>query len=150
MNGAASKSSPALHTEHGMARMTQLFCLAWRADPQPLLGAVTPVQPGLLSGPLFQLVSCTALHSKSCFLPWNVKTQAKQLRVSALASIYPLQQGFAGGGMENCIMKMCLLQLEICARFPAWRGMGQCPSFCRQPHRGGGKAACICCQKWVC
>lgn len=30
-----------------------------------------------------------------------MKTQAKQLRVSALVTIYPLQQGFAGGGLEN-------------------------------------------------
>lgn len=106
--------------------------------------------PGLLPGPLFQLISWTALHLKPWFLSWNVKTQAKQLRVSALITIYPLQQGFAGGGLENSIMKMCLLQLEIPAQFPAWRGMGQCPSFCQQSHRGGGKAAPICCQKWMC
>lgn len=79
MNVAASKSSPDLKTEHGLAGVTQLFWLAWRADPQPLLGALTPVQPGLLSGPLFQLISCTALHLKSCFLSSSVKTQAKQL-----------------------------------------------------------------------
>lgn len=89
MNVAASKS-PALNTEHSLAGITQLFRLAWRADPQLLLGAVTPVQPGLLSGPLFQLIICTALHPKSYFLSWNVKTQAKQLRVSALVTIYPL------------------------------------------------------------
>lgn len=104
---------------------------------------------GFRSGPLFQLISCTALHPKSCFLSSNVKAQAKQLRVSALVTIYPRQQGFAGGGLENSIMKTCLLQLGISAEFPARRGMGQSPS-CRQSHRGGGKAARICCQKWTC
>lgn len=46
---------------------------------------------------------CRTLHLKSCFFSWNVKTQTKQFRVSILVTVYPLQVGFDGGGMENSI-----------------------------------------------
>lgn len=167
-------------------------------------------EPGLLSGPLFWLVSCTALQPKSCFLHWNVKTQSKQFRVSASVTIYPLQRGFDGeqhhedtssarhhfslGIREGPISPrgtasqssatgiealwgwaplwpppntlhpaakkgpvaawamVCLRQVEIFAHrreFPAWRGMGRCPSFLQCSPRGGGEAVIFCCQKWA-
>lgn len=45
-----------------------------------------------------------------------------------------------------------LHQVEIFAHwreFPAWRGMGQCPSFLQCSPRGGGEAVIFCCQKWA-
>lgn len=104
----AFESSPALSTECGTTGMNQPFCSASRADPQLVLKAATPVQwckAGLLPGPVFWLMSCTALHPQSCRLYWNVKTQTKQFGVSVSITIYLLQLGFDGGGMEKSTMK---------------------------------------------
>lgn len=216
MNVPAPESSPALNTKRGTTGMNQPFIA--QLEGQVLSRCREPwlqcsrCEPGLLSGPFFWLVSCTALQPKSCFLHRNVKTQSKQFRVSASVTIYPLQRGFDGGGMENSIVKtpallittsvlasvkdrsarvglhpshlllvlrlredgphsdptqiLCtqlpkngpvaawatvwLRQVEIFARwreFPAWRGMGRCPSFLQCSPRGGGEAVIFCCQK---
>lgn len=77
MNVPAPESSPALNTKRGTTGMNQPFIA--QLEGQVLSRCREPwlqcsrCEPGLLSGPFFWLVSCTALQPKSCFLHRNVK-----------------------------------------------------------------------------